>query len=130
MELRHFRYFLAVAEELNFHRAARRLHLAQPALSRQIQDLEEELGARLFDRLPRGVQLTKAGEAYVEHVRKILSDVDEANAHIKQVQQGEVGTLRIGFNDVASSDPSFAESIRRFRSRYPKVRIDLAPMTF
>jgi DNA-binding transcriptional LysR family regulator len=72
MELRHLRYFVAVGEEQHYGRAAERLHVAQPALSRQIQDLEQEIGVRLFDRLPRGVRLSAAGESFLDDARRIL----------------------------------------------------------
>ncbi|HKC56011.1 MAG TPA: LysR family transcriptional regulator, partial [Vicinamibacterales bacterium] len=75
MELRHLRYFVGVAEEQHFGRAAARLHVAQPALSRQIQDLEGEMGFLLFDRLPRGVRLSAAGKLFLSDARRILQDV-------------------------------------------------------
>ena len=78
MELRHLRYFLAVGEEQHYGRAARRLHVAQPALSRQIQNLEEEVGFKLFERLPRGVRLSAAGQLFLEDARRILQEVNEA----------------------------------------------------
>jgi DNA-binding transcriptional LysR family regulator len=78
MELRHLRYFISVGEEQHFGRAAARLHVAQPALSRQIQDLEREMGFLLFDRLPRGVRLSEAGKLFLGDARRILQDVDEA----------------------------------------------------
>ena len=78
MELRHLRYFVGVAEEQHFGRAAERLHVAQPALSRQIQDLEREMGFLLFDRLPRGVRLSAAGNVFLSDARRILQDVDDA----------------------------------------------------
>src|SRR5258707_11144486 len=78
MELRHLRYFVAAGEEQHFGRAAARLHLAQPALSRQIQDLEREIGFLLFDRLPRGVRLSAAGTLFLNDARRILQDVEEA----------------------------------------------------
>jgi DNA-binding transcriptional LysR family regulator len=78
MELRHLRYFVGVGEEQHFGRAAERLHVAQPALSRQIQDLEKELGFALFDRLSRGVRLNEAGKLFLTDARRILRDVDEA----------------------------------------------------
>src|SRR6201997_4843389 len=96
MELRHLRYFVAVGEEEHYGRAAQRLHLAQPALSRQIRDLEEEIGFRLFDRLPRGVKLSAAGKLFLSDARRILQDVDEARRRAERVALGEAGTLRIG----------------------------------
>ena len=78
MELRHLRYFVAIGEEQHYGRAARSLRVAQPALSRQIQDLEEELGFKLFERLPRGVKLSAAGKLFLEDARRILQEVNEA----------------------------------------------------
>src|SRR6266849_5404269 len=78
MELRHLRYFVGVGEEQHFGRAAERLHIAQPALSRQIQDLEKEIGCALFERLPRGVKLSAAGKLFLEDSRRILAEVQEA----------------------------------------------------
>src|ERR1700752_1798408 len=80
MELRHLRYFVAVGEEQHYNRAAQRLRVAQPALSRQIQDLEEELGFKLFDRLPRGVKLNSAGKLFLEAARRILQELSDAAA--------------------------------------------------
>src|SRR6185369_3466641 len=77
MELRHLRYFMAVGEEQHYNRAAQRLRVAQPALSRQIQDLEEELGFTLFDRLPRGVRLSLAGQLFLEDARRILLEISD-----------------------------------------------------
>jgi len=78
MELRHLRYFVAVGEEQHFGRAAKRLHVAQPALSRQMQDLEDEIGFKLFERLPRGVKISVAGKSFLEDARRILREVNEA----------------------------------------------------
>src|SRR5579862_3145278 len=102
MELRHLRYFLAVGEEEHYGRAAERLRVAQPALSRQIQDLERQLGFELFDRMPRGVKISTAGKLFLEDVRRILKDVDEAAVRALRVARGKEGTLRIGFPENAS----------------------------
>src|SRR5712672_314359 len=96
MELRHLRYFVGVAEEQHFGRAAARLHVAQPALSRQIQDLEREMGFLLFDRLPRGVRLSAAGNVFVSDARRILQDVDDAKRRAERIALGQAGTLRMG----------------------------------
>src|SRR6267142_2490256 len=85
MELRHLRYFVHVAEEQHYGRAAERLRVAQPALSRQIQDLEEEIGFKLFDRLPRGVKISAAGKSFLVDARRILHEVNEAAARAKRV---------------------------------------------
>src|SRR5258708_25440567 len=96
MELRHLRYLVAIGEEENYRRAAQRLNVAQTALSTQIQDLEAELGFKLFDRLPRGVKLSAAGRLFLEDARRILQQVSEAAA------RGQSGTLRVGFTANAS----------------------------
>jgi len=97
MELRHLRYFVAIGEEQHYGRAAHRLRVAQPALSRQIQDLEEELGFKLFDRLPRGVRLNSAGKLFLEDARRILQEISEAALRAGRVARGRSGTLRVGF---------------------------------
>ena len=88
MELRHLRHFVAVAEEEHYERASRRLRVAQPALSRQIQDLEEEVGFKLFDRLPRGVKLSTAGTLFLGDARRILQEVSEAAMRAARVARG------------------------------------------
>src|ERR1700740_1176845 len=93
MELRHLRYFVAIGEEENYRRAAQRLNVAQTALSPQIQDLEAELGFKLFDRLPRGVKLSVAGKLFLEDARRILQQVSEAAARAARVARGQSGTL-------------------------------------
>src|SRR5260221_11459753 len=97
MELRHLRYFVAVGEEQHYGRPARRLRVAQPALSRQIQDLEEEIGFKLFDRLPRGVKISAAGRCFLEDARRVLQQVNEAATRARRVALGQSGTLRGGF---------------------------------
>src|ERR1041384_3095662 len=104
MELRHLRYFVAVGEEQHYGRGARRLRVAQPALSRQIQDLEEEIGFKLFDRLPRGVKISAAGKCFMDDARRILHEVNEAAARAKRVASGLSGTLRVGFVESLSWD--------------------------
>src|SRR6516162_11269423 len=96
MELRHLRYFVAVGEEQHYGRAARRLRMAQPALSRQIQDLEEEIGFKLFERLPRGVKINPAGTVFLEEARRVLQQLNEATMRAKRVAFGQSGTLRVG----------------------------------
>ena len=89
MELRHLRYFVAVAEELSFRRAADRLHVSHPALSQQIQDLETELGLKLFERTSRQVELTEAGRAFLPGGRRVLAAAKEAIAHAQEAAKGE-----------------------------------------
>jgi DNA-binding transcriptional LysR family regulator len=127
MELRHLRYFMAVGEEQHYGRAARRLRVAQPALSRQIQDLEEELGFKLFERLPRGVKLSAAGRLFLEDARRILQEVSEAAARAGRVASGRSGTLRVGFTENASWRGVVPESFRRFRELQPDAELQLQP---
>src|SRR5258705_4763487 len=97
MDLRHLRYFVAVGEDQHYGRAAKRLRVAQPALSRQIQDLEEEIGFKLFDRLARGVKISVAGKTFLADAIRILQQVNEATLRARRVASGQSGTLRIGF---------------------------------
>ena len=127
MELRHLRYFVAVGEEQHYGRASRRLRLAQPALSRQIQDLEEEVGFKLFDRLPRGVKLSAAGKLFLEDARGILQTVSEATARAARVAHGQSGTLRVGFPENASWKGVVPDSFRRFRQQQPDAELQLQP---
>ncbi|MCY3684203.1 MAG: LysR family transcriptional regulator [Gemmatimonadetes bacterium] len=128
MELRHLRYFVVVAEEENIRRAAERLHIVQPALSRQMRQLEEELDCTLFDRLPRGIRLNAAGKEFLASARDILASADAAVAHVRRVAKGEVGRLRIGFRETASWFGIFPRAIQQYRARYPNVGLDLQPM--
>src|SRR5438093_7383789 len=115
MELRHLRYFVAVGEDQHYGRAAQRLRVAQPALSRQIQDLEEEIGFKLFDRLSRGVKLSAAGRSLLEDARRILDEVNDATARAKRVAAGQSGVLRLGFVESISWHGVVPDSFRRFR---------------
>src|SRR5881275_1522994 len=124
MELRHLRYFVAVAEELHFRRAAERLHMSQPPLSQQIRRLEDEVGATLFVRNQRRVELTAAGQAYLARARDILAAVEDAAREARRVQRGEVGRLDVGF--VGSAMYSVVpELLRAFRERFPDVGLRL-----
>ena len=127
MELRHLRYFVAVGEEQHYGRASRRLRVAQPALSRQIQDLEEEVGFKLFERLPRGVKLSSAGKLFLEDARRVLQEVNEAAARAARVARGRSGTLRIGFSENASWRGVVPDSFRRFREQQPDAELQLQP---
>jgi DNA-binding transcriptional LysR family regulator len=127
MELRHLRYFIAVGEEQHYGRASRTLRVAQPALSRQIQDLEEELGFKLFERLPRGVKLSAAGTLFLEDARRILQEISEAAARAGNVASGRSGTLRVGFTENASWRGVVPDSFRRFRERQPDAELQLQP---
>lgn len=127
MELRHLRYFLAVAETLNFSRAAEKLHIAQPALSKQIRNLEELLGAQLFLRSKHQVSLTLAGEVFRQQAALVLEQAKRA-AHLAQrVESGEIGRLSIGF--VGSASYSFLPWVlRQFHNKYPEVELTLGEM--
>jgi DNA-binding transcriptional LysR family regulator len=127
MELRHLRYFVAVGEEEHYGRASRRLRVAQPALSRQIQDLEEEVGFKLFDRLPRGVKLNPAGKLFLEDVKLILQEVSDATVRAGRVARGRSGTLRVGFTENSSWRGVVPDSFRRFREQQPDAELQLQP---
>ncbi|MGH3210691.1 MAG: LysR family transcriptional regulator [Trebonia sp.] len=124
MELRHLRYFVVVAEECHFGRAAARLHIAQPPLSQQIRQLESDLGVTLLARTTRKVELTAAGERYLERARAILASVDAAMAEVGRVASGEQGRLAIGFTGSATYEllPSL---VRVLRSEFPRIDLDL-----
>jgi DNA-binding transcriptional LysR family regulator len=121
MELRHLRYFLAVAEELHFTRAANRLGIRQPPLSIQIHQLEEEVGAPLFHRLTRGVELTEAGKLLLDEARQILDRVERAKTAIQRRARGETGRMRVGFAGATYFQPRVPALIRAYRDRYPGV---------
>jgi DNA-binding transcriptional LysR family regulator len=129
MELRHLRYFVAVGEEQHYGRGAQRLRVAQPALSRQIQDLEEEVGFKLFDRLSRGVKLSPAGKSFLEEARRILQHVEEATKHAKRVASGQLGTLRVGFIESMSWHGVVPDSFRQFRERQPDAELQIKPLS-
>jgi DNA-binding transcriptional LysR family regulator len=124
MELRHLRYFVAVADELHFGRAAEKLHISQPPLSHQIQDLERELGVALFHRTRHFVALTEAGRAFLEEVRGILQDTDHAAETARKVGHGEVGRLSVGFG-LASAGGVMGKILNVFFSRHSNVALDL-----
>lgn len=128
MELRQLRHFLAVAETRNFSRAAERLHIAQPALSISIRKLEEEVGARLFDRGTRDTLLTEAGQMALASARSALAHVDEIGRLAAAVSKGEAGLLRIAFVGGASYRV-LPTHLPEFRRRYPAVRLDLLEST-
>jgi DNA-binding transcriptional LysR family regulator len=125
MELRHLRYFLAVAEEGHITRAAARLGIQQPPLSQQIHALERELEVQLFRRLPRGVALTAAGEAFLTEARGILERVGEAGVAARRAARGETGRIGIGFTSSASFHPLVPRAIRAFRDDHPHVALSL-----
>ncbi len=128
MELRHLRYFVAAAEELNFRRAAERLHVAQPALSVQIRQLEEEIGATLLDRSRHHVALTAAGRVFLDRGRRILRAAEEAVHAAGRAARGETGRLAIGFIAQLSYE-WLPKVLRTFRRRFPDVEISLTELT-
>lgn len=128
MELRHLRYFVAVAEELHFGRAATRLHIAQPPLSRQIRQLEEELGVTLLDRSKRRVELTPAGRTFFVEARRVLTQSERAVRAAQRTSRGDLGPLSLGFVPAADLD-LLPRALRLCRTRYPSFEVELHPMT-
>jgi DNA-binding transcriptional LysR family regulator len=128
VELRHLRYFVAVAEELHFRRAAARLHISQPPLSQQIRALERELGTPLLARNRRRVELTAAGEVFLREAREVLGAVHNATELTRRVGRGEVGRLSVGFVGSAMY-ATLPEILRAFRTRYPNVDLNLRELT-
>jgi len=127
MELRHLRYFVAVAEELNYRKAAERLRVAQPALSSQIKDLEGEVGVRLFDRNTAGVRLTEAGVVFLAETRATLAQAARATAAAQEVAQGRRGRLGVGYTGPLLMG-FMPERVQQFRARFPEVEISLVEM--
>lgn len=128
MELRHLRYFVAVAEQLSFRGAAERLHMAQPPLSAQIKSLEDELGVRLLDRTTRKVSLTHAGRVFLEEARGVLEASVKAEQLTREADRGLAGTLRLGVI-APSANAWLAAILRRFRAKYPGVQLSLFDLT-
>lgn len=127
MELRHIRYFVAVAEELSFRRAAERINVTQPSLSEQIRQLEAEIGARLLDRDTHHVALTPAGRNFLESCRRILREAEDGTRVARRLSKGEAGQLSIGF--VASLGHGLLPGIlRAYREKFPDVELRLAEM--
>lgn len=122
MELRHLRYFVAAAEELNFGRAATRLRIAQPALSVQIRQLETEIKVELFSREGRGIKLTDAGRVFLEHAKKTLADVARGVATAQHAAAGEIGHLVVGHNGPAEL-LAFPQIIPAFKQRWPNIHL-------
>jgi DNA-binding transcriptional LysR family regulator len=125
MELRHLRYFLAVAEELNFTRAARRLHISQPPLTQQIRSLEGELGVALIDRSAYRIALTDAGQIFAAEAARILDEVRNAARLARSAARGSTGRVRVGFTESASFNPLVTSALRGFRAAYPQVEVSL-----
>jgi DNA-binding transcriptional LysR family regulator len=125
MELRHLRYFVRVASELHFGRAAEQLGISQPPLSQQIRLLEAELGVQLFERSSRKVRLTVAGRLFLDEARATLERADHAVAVTRRAASGELGELSIGLSASGLFTPIFTESVFEFRRIYPEVHLDL-----
>ncbi len=125
IELRHLRYFIAVAEELHFGRAAERLRISQPPLSQQIRILEEQIGARLFARNNRNVSLTQAGVLFLKEAYQILAQVSAATEKAARLHRGESGELTIGFTSSAPFISTVSKNLRAFRQLYPHVHIKM-----
>ena len=124
MELRQLRYFVAVAEELHFRRAAERLHMSQPPLSHQIRLLEEELGCELLARTRRRVEMTPAGVAFLRDARAVLADLDRAAHNARRIHEGQTGTLRVSFAGSALLS-LVPRVVQRLSATHPAIDIEL-----
>ena len=122
MELRHLRYFVAVAEALNFTKASARLRVAQPALSRQMTDLEDELGVDLMKRSPRGVTLTAEGKLFLDEVRELLKRADESVEKVRALARGEYGELHVGYAPSPTVE-ILPPALAAFQKAFPRVRV-------
>ncbi|MEM7796114.1 MAG: LysR family transcriptional regulator, partial [Cyanobacteria bacterium P01_C01_bin.118] len=125
--VRQLRYFVVVAEELNFTRAAEKLQIAQPPLSRQIQSLEQTLGFRLLERTNRRVALTAAGDVFLTDCRQILTNLEQGIRSAQRVAQGAAGQLIMGFEGAAHND-LILEIIRQFRAQFPDIELIMEEM--
>ena len=128
MELRHFRYFVAVAEEENVSRAALKLHVSQPGLSRQIRDLEDEIGIELFQRSAKSLRLTEAGRAFLEQAHAVLRHADDAVKAARAVAQGEPAEIQVGYAPSLTVQ-ILPQALRVFQGKFPKVRVVLNDLT-
>ncbi|WP_310631047.1 LysR substrate-binding domain-containing protein [Paraburkholderia sp.] len=123
LDLRRLRYFVTVADELHFGRAAERLHIAQPPLTRHIASLESELGMRLFERSTRAVTLTPEGAQFLEHARQVIDAADHAEASAQRLAQGTAGRLAIGYTSSIPMSPAFSALVRGFSGEAPEVAL-------
>jgi DNA-binding transcriptional LysR family regulator len=128
MELRHLRYFVAVAEALSFTKAAGNLHLAQPSLTRQIKDLEAEIGVRLFDRSGKGISLTPEGESFLLDARRLLAECSQSVLAVQRLSRGEAGQLNIGYVANVYHD-LLPATLGAFRKACPRIALNLFDMT-
>ena len=129
MKLRQLQFFIAVAEELSFSRAAIKLHVAQPSLSTQIKVLEDEVGARLFERDKRHVSLTPAGRRFQNRVATLLSLADSAKTEARSTERGQLGTIDLGYTAMSMFSTALPHAIRRFRRHEPNVVVTLRELT-
>jgi DNA-binding transcriptional LysR family regulator len=128
MELRHLRYFLQLAEELHFKKAADKLFIVQPALTKQIQELEKELGVLLFERNKRRVKLSLAGQYFKEKIEKVFEDLEQAKSNVKLIENGTKGEIRIGY--VGSCIHTFLpDLLSKLHENYPEIQTYLSEMT-
>ena len=125
MEMRHIRYFLSVAAEHNFTRAADRVGIGQPTLSLQIRDLEHAVGARLFHRTPQGAELTQAGRAFHDQVRNIPDHLERATKLARRAARGESGALTVGYTNSSELNPVFSAALSNYRRAFPGVALSL-----
>lgn len=128
MELRHLRYFVAVAEEGHVGRAADRLHIAQSPLSRQILQLEDRIGVALFEHAKKRVRLTEAGRRFLDEARRLLADADLAVVRTRKLAAGESGPLTIGFVDGAVHCGLLPGALRRLQASFPEIRVELSEL--
>lgn len=125
MELRHLKYFLAVAETQNIRLAAQKVHVTQPAISRKIKELETELGVQLFDRLPKGLRLNRAGKVYQNELGAILRQISDANERVRQFSYSDYGSLTIGSPDFLLWEGEINQAINQFRKANQGVELEL-----
>ncbi|PNI00321.1 LysR family transcriptional regulator [Vibrio diazotrophicus] len=125
MELRHLKYFLAVAETQNIRLAAQRVHVTQPAISRKIKELETELGIQLFDRLPKGLRLNRAGKIYQKQLGAVIRQIDDANEHVRQFTHTEHGSLALGAHDFVLWEGQINQCISQFRHDNHHVELEV-----
>lgn len=128
MELRHLRYFITVAEHKSIRLSSHYLHVTQPAISRQIQDLETEVGVKLFIRHPRGLTLTLAGEAFYRDIKKMLAGLDLSVEQAQRIASGFDGHLRLGFVENSSWDGIVPSTLRHFKQVVPRATLELIPL--
>lgn len=129
MDIRQLRYFVAVAEALNFSQAARRLNMSQPPLSQQVRAMEDELGARLLDRNRRSVRLTEPGRLFLAQARAILAQLDDAGDTVRRAARGEAGEIRIAFTGSVPMFAPFPRFIQAFREQFPAVRVEMGHLS-